>query len=103
MVEWLYPNLPRASGSRGGPACHGRVCEGGKGRSAAQTSIRRVAQGLRWREVQGPALCVGVSTAEDLARMRELGTTILAGLEAGIICMASRAVFDEVELGWPNG
>jgi hypothetical protein len=35
--------------------------------------------------------------------MRELGTTILAGLEAGIICMASRAVFDEVELGWPNG
>jgi hypothetical protein len=52
--------------------------------AGAQSSIRRIVQGLRWREVIEPAVCVGQPKPDDLARFEQFGMTMAAGLDAGI-------------------
>ena len=52
--------------------------------SGALASVRRIVTGLRWREVQPPLLVVGEIDAAALARCRELGMALAAGLEAGL-------------------
>jgi len=59
------------------------VCAGNDG-SGAIRAIRRIANGYPLQEVQEPIVARGDVTAEVLARCRDLGMTLAAGLEAGI-------------------
>jgi multimeric flavodoxin WrbA len=52
--------------------------------SGALTSIRRIANGYPFVEVQAPVISIGEVSAHDLERCRELGMALAAGLEAGI-------------------
>jgi hypothetical protein len=46
--------------------------------------IRRIGNGYRFQEVQAPVIVRGEPDAEGLARCRDLGLALAAGLEAGI-------------------
>jgi multimeric flavodoxin WrbA len=52
--------------------------------SGALTSIRRIANGYPLIEVQEPLIAIGDVTDDVLARARELGMALAAGIEAGI-------------------
>jgi len=52
--------------------------------TGAIRAIRRIANGYPLQEVQEPIVARGDVTAEVLARCRDLGMTLAAGLEAGI-------------------
>lgn len=56
---------------------------GNDGRGARR-SIERIVQGLAWKQVQPPLLCRGPWDNSWLPACEELGTTVMAGLEAGI-------------------
>lgn len=60
------------------------VVKAGNDGTGAATSVARIVQGLRWREVQPPIIVVGDLAPEHLAQARELGMTLAAGLEAGL-------------------
>jgi multimeric flavodoxin WrbA len=53
--------------------------------SGAITSVRRILSGLGVREVQEPLLIVGEFDDSRLDDCEELGLTMAAGLEAGVI------------------
>ena len=59
------------------------VCAGNDGRGAI-TQIERLATGYKWRQVLEPLRITGQPTAEDLARLEELGQTLAAGVDFGI-------------------
>lgn len=50
----------------------------------ALSSIRRIARGYAWREVQEPVILPGELRDEDLSRCEQLGLAMAASLEAGI-------------------
>ncbi len=50
----------------------------------AASSIRRIAVGMKWREVLPPVLVVGEISPGDEESAHELGATLAAGLDAGI-------------------
>lgn len=50
----------------------------------ARTSIERIVSGLSWKSVQQPLVCAGKWQAEFLSAAEELGSTMAAGLEAGV-------------------
>ncbi len=50
----------------------------------AASSIRRIATGMKWREVLPPLLVVGDIAQADEDEAHELGATLAAGLDAGI-------------------
>ncbi len=52
--------------------------------TGALTAIRRIAAGYPFNEVAEPLIAKGELTEAHLARCRELGMTLAAGLEAGI-------------------
>ena len=52
--------------------------------SGAVREIRRIGNGYRFQEVQAPVIVRGEPDAEGLARCRDLGLALAAGLEAGI-------------------
>ena len=52
--------------------------------TGAITSLRRILKGLAVKEVQEPVLIVGEYDESHLAACEELGTTMAAGLEAGV-------------------
>ena len=52
--------------------------------AGAVTSVERIVAGLRWRAVLPPVVVIGEVKPSDLARARELGATVAAGLDAGI-------------------
>jgi multimeric flavodoxin WrbA len=56
---------------------------GNDGRGAI-SSIRRILHGLAVREVHEPVLISGTFDAQRLVECEELGTTLAAGIEAGI-------------------
>jgi len=74
-----YPCLERTAGLpwalfiRAGNDGHG-----------ALTSIERIVTGLAWKRVQPPLLCRGAWNDAWLGACEELGTTMMAGLEAGV-------------------
>ncbi len=86
-----YPVLERLNGR---PYAQ-MICAGSDGSNAAQ-QLARIATGWRLREISPPlVVCTHAQTPEailrpkrigaaDLARCRELGTTMAAGLEMGI-------------------
>lgn len=53
--------------------------------SGAVREVRRIVTGLAWREVAEPVVAVGELTEEHLDACRELGGTIAAGLDLGIL------------------
>ena len=59
------------------------VKAGNDGRGALG-AIERIVTGLRWRLVAEPIVVVGEVEAEHLARCRELGLTLAAGVDAGL-------------------
>ncbi|MEN9806350.1 MAG: hypothetical protein RL756_858 [Pseudomonadota bacterium] len=59
------------------------VSAGNDGTGAIR-EIRRIGNGYRFREVQPPVIVRGTPDAAGLARCRELGLALAAGLEAGI-------------------
>lgn len=50
----------------------------------ARNSIERIVTGLKWRHVQPPLICQGDFQEIFLTRCEALGTTLAAGLEAGV-------------------
>ena len=52
--------------------------------SGAVREIRRIGNGYRFREVQEPVIVRGAPDAAALAKCRDLGLALAAGLEAGI-------------------
>lgn len=50
----------------------------------AKSSIQRIVSGLSWKRVQAPLICTGAWSQQFLVECEELGTTMAAGLEAGI-------------------
>jgi hypothetical protein len=46
--------------------------------------IRRIGTGYRFQEVQEPVIVRGIPDAAALAKCRDLGLALAAGLEAGI-------------------
>ena len=50
----------------------------------AATGLRRIANGLAFKEIQPPVIAVGVLTDEHLEACEMLGTTVAAGLELGV-------------------
>jgi multimeric flavodoxin WrbA len=59
------------------------VSAGNDGAGAVR-EIRRIGNGYRFQEVQAPVIVRGEPDAEGLARCRDLGLALAAGLEAGI-------------------
>lgn len=53
--------------------------------TGTRRGIETIVTGLRWRAIQPPLVCRGSYQAEFLDQCRELGLTVAAGLEAGII------------------
>ena len=52
--------------------------------SGALRAIRRIANGYPFKEVQEPVVVVGDATPDDLARCKELGMALAAGIDADI-------------------
>jgi multimeric flavodoxin WrbA len=52
--------------------------------SGAVSSIERIAQGYRWTRVTEPVVVKGIPGDEAIARCRELGQTLAAGLSVGV-------------------
>jgi hypothetical protein len=59
------------------------ISAGNDGTGAA-ASIERIALGYKWKRIAEPLILRGAPTVADLARCRELGQTMAAGLDAGI-------------------
>ena len=57
----------------------------GNGGEGAVRSTSRIVTGLRWREVQAPLVLAGPWRGDFEDRARELGLTLAAGLEAGVL------------------
>jgi multimeric flavodoxin WrbA len=74
-----YPCLERTAGLPW--ALFIRAGNDGQG---ALSSIERIVTGLAWKSVQEPLLCRGAWDEAWLLACEELGTTVMAGLEAGI-------------------
>jgi multimeric flavodoxin WrbA len=72
-VEGQLPPLPYAI-----------FVSAGNDGSGAVREIRRIGNGYRFQEVQAPVIVRGEPDAEGLARCRDLGLALAAGLEAGI-------------------
>lgn len=53
--------------------------------SGAETSIKKIIKGLKWRQVQEATICKGSYNDRFEGHCRHLGLTIAASLEAGII------------------
>ena len=53
--------------------------------AGAVASVERIVAGLQWRRLLPPVTVVGDVTATDQAAARELGSTVAAYLEAGIV------------------
>lgn len=50
----------------------------------AKSSIERITAGLNWKQVQSPLICKGPWQDGFLKSCEELGSTLAAGLEAGV-------------------
>ena len=61
------------------------VVKGDTDTAGAVASVERIATGLRWRLMAEPVVVVGAVTDADLAAAWELGATVAASLEAGIV------------------
>lgn len=75
-----YPCLERTQGL--GYALYVRAGHDGTG---TRRAVESIATGLRWRAVQPPLICRGAWQEAFLDRARELGMTIAASLDAGVI------------------
>jgi multimeric flavodoxin WrbA len=61
------------------------VVKGDTDAAGAVTSVERIATGLRWRLVAEPVVVVGPAADTDRDAAWELGATVAASLEAGIL------------------
>jgi len=52
--------------------------------SGAVRSVERIVAGLKWRQVLPPLVVTGTIGDDHLEAARDLGSTMAAGLEAGI-------------------
>jgi flavorubredoxin len=59
------------------------VCAGNDGRGTI-SQIDRLAAGYKWRKVQEHLRIAGEPTQRDLARLKELGQTLAAGVDFGV-------------------
>jgi flavorubredoxin len=59
------------------------VSAGNDGRGTV-AAVERIATGYRWNFIAPPLIVVGAPDADALARARELGATMAAGLAAGV-------------------
>lgn len=63
---------------------YGILIRAGKDGTGARRAIESIVGGLNWKPVQAPLICRGKWRDEFLEQARELGTTMAAGLDAGI-------------------
>jgi multimeric flavodoxin WrbA len=52
--------------------------------TGAVNSIERIALGYKWKRIAEPLIVRGAPTLDALAKCRELGQTMAAGMDAGI-------------------
>lgn len=60
------------------------IVKGDSDVEGAVSSIRRIATGMRWREVLAPVLVVGEISPDHEDAAHELGATLAAGIDEGI-------------------
>jgi len=53
--------------------------------TGTKRAIESITTGLRWRLVQEPLICTGTFSEEFITQCEDLGSTMAASLEAGII------------------
>ena len=63
---------------------YGLVVSAGNDGQGTIAAVRRIVTGYRWREIAEPVLVLSDPKPTDIARCRELGATLAAGLAAGI-------------------
>jgi len=74
-----YPCLGKKQG-----LAYGLFIKAGTDGSGALSSVKRIINGLAWREVIEPKIIVGKVSRDDLIQCKEFGATIAAGLDAGL-------------------
>lgn len=84
FFERIYPWFEEVPDVRPGLP-YALVVRGASDADGAVRDLRRIATGLRWKEVVAPVVAVGTAvTDEHLAAAREAGATITAGIIAGL-------------------
>ena len=63
---------------------YGLFVSAGNDGSGAVASVERIVTGYRWQRIADPVVVVGEPDAAALARCRELGQTLAAGVALGI-------------------
>jgi multimeric flavodoxin WrbA len=63
---------------------YGLFVSAGSDGTGTLRAVDRIVTGYRWKAIAEPVLVVGAPGEEHLARCRELGATMAAGLEAGL-------------------
>ena len=76
----FHPCLDRTAGLP-----YGLVVKGDTDVDGAVASVERITTGLRWRALAPAVVVVGAVTDDARAAARELGATLAASLDAGII------------------
>jgi multimeric flavodoxin WrbA len=64
---------------------YGLVVKGDTDVDGAVASVERITTGLRWRAIAPPVTVVGAATDADREAAWELGATMAASLDAGIV------------------
>ena len=81
FLERIYhPCLDKTAGLP-----YAMVVKGDTDVDGAVASVERIVAGLRWRPLVPPVVVVGPLTAEGLDAAAELGATVAASLDAGIV------------------
>lgn len=83
FLERIYPWFEEVPNRRPGMP-YVLIAKGGSDGTGAVRDVTRILTGLRWKEVLPPLVIAGSITDDHLARARDLGATLAAGLHAGI-------------------
>jgi multimeric flavodoxin WrbA len=83
FLERIYPWFDEVPDRRPGMP-YVLVAKGGNDGTGAVRDVTRILTGLRWKEVLPPLVVSGSVTDEHLARAREQGATLAAGVDAGV-------------------
>lgn len=74
-----YPCLEKTEG-----LAYALYVRAGHDGTGTRRAVESITTGLRWRAVAAPLICRGAFQPAFIAKCRELGLTMAAGLEAGI-------------------
>lgn len=79
----FYPCLAEPNRNNGTP--YALVIKAGLDGTGTQTSVRKITTGLKWKPIHNDVLCKGQFEQRFIEDCRNLGQTVAASLDAGII------------------